>query len=330
MVEDDRVFYLELRKIQKSLEQCYLHIKSYCCVNIYEDNCCVAVVLEYHIIVSIWKPVAFYYSYKNYINIAERNQHSKVQRIISFNIGSRKGSIMVSQKDFKAPLSLGKGITYSNWKKELRIWEAFTNLKNEKKGPATFLTLNRQAREAALEIPVEELTAETGVNKLLEVLDELYLKDEVSLAYDAYETFEEFIRPASMTINDYIIHFERLHNKAKGYKMEIHDGVLAYRLLNNATISESHKQLIRATLPDLRYTTMKEQLKRVFAKTVTTESVEAQQLKSEFLIKFESDDSSEREDVYFSDKGSRFQKREHSNIGNGSNRYRGKLNNQGF
>ena len=33
--------------------------------------------------------------------------------------------------------------------------------------------LNGQAREADLEIPVEELTAETGVNKLLEVLDEL-------------------------------------------------------------------------------------------------------------------------------------------------------------
>ena len=188
--------------------------------------------LEYHIIVSIRKPVAFCYSHKKYINIAERNQHSKVELIIIlFNIGSRKGSIMASQKDFKAPPSLNKVITYSNWKKELRIWEAFTNLKNEKKGPATFLTLNRQAREAALEIPVEELTAETGVNKLLEVLDELYLKDEVSLAYDAYETFEKFIRPASMTINDYIIHFERLHNKAKGYKMEIHDGVLAYRLL---------------------------------------------------------------------------------------------------
>ena len=34
--------------------------------------------------------------------------------------------------------------------------------------------------------------------------------------------------------------------------MEIHDGVLAYYLLNNTNISESHKQLIRATLPDLR------------------------------------------------------------------------------
>ena len=150
--------------------------------------------LEYHIIVSIWKPVVFCYSYK-YINIAERNQHSKVEIIIiSFNIGSRKGSIMASQKDFKAPPSLNKDITYSNWKKELRIWEAFTNLKDEKKGPAIFLALNGQAREAALEIPVEELTAETGINKLLEVLDELYLKDEVSLAYETYEAFEKFIR----------------------------------------------------------------------------------------------------------------------------------------
>ena len=155
----------------------------------------------------------------------------------------------------------------------------------KKRSQQIFLTLNGQPREAALEIPAEELTAETGINKLLEVLDELYLKDEVSLAYEAYEAFEKFIRPASMTINDYIIHFERLHNKAKGYKMEIHDGVLAYRFLNNANISESHKQLIRATLPDLRYTTMKEQLKRVFAKTVTTESIEAQQPKSVFPVK---------------------------------------------
>ena len=94
----------------------------------------------------------------------------------------------------------------------------------KKRSQQIFLMLNGQSREAALKIPAEELTAETGVNKLLEVLDELYLKDEVSLAYEAYEAFEKFVRPASMTINDYVIHFERLHNKAKGYKMEIHDG----------------------------------------------------------------------------------------------------------
>ena len=107
--------------------------------------------------------------------------------------------------------------------------------------------------------------------------------------------------------------------------------MLAYLLLNNTNISESYKQLIRATLPDLRYTTMKKQLKTVFAKTATTESIEAQQPKSEFLVKFdEGDDSSGREDVYFSDKRIIFQKGEDNNSGNGSNRYRGKLNNWGF
>ena len=45
--------------------------------------------------------------------------------------------------------------------------------------------VNGQARQAALEIPVEELTVRTGANKLLEILDE------VSLAYEAYETFEK-------------------------------------------------------------------------------------------------------------------------------------------
>ena len=100
-MEDDRVYYPELQKKQKSLEQCWLHIKSYRCVNIYEDICCVAVVLAYHIIVSIWKPAAFCYSHKKNIIIAEWNQHSKAElTIISFNIGSRKGSIMASQKRF--------------------------------------------------------------------------------------------------------------------------------------------------------------------------------------------------------------------------------------
>ena len=154
-MEDEAVYYPELPKIQKSLEQCWLHIKSYCCVNIYEDNCCVAVVLEYQIIVSIWKPIVFCYSQKKYINIAERSQHRKAKLIIPISIGSRRGSIMASQKHFKALPSLNKDITYSNWKKKFRIWEAFTNLNNEKMVPAIFLKLNGQAKEAALEIQLK-------------------------------------------------------------------------------------------------------------------------------------------------------------------------------
>ena len=54
---------------------------------------------------------------------------------------------------------------------------------------------------------------------------------------------EKFIRPSEMSISDYINRFERLYQKAKSYKMEIHDGVLAYHLLNSANLSDHHKQL---------------------------------------------------------------------------------------
>ena len=54
----------------------------------------IIVVLKYHIIVSIWKPVTFCYSNKKYINRAERNQHSKVELlIISYSINIKVNRI---------------------------------------------------------------------------------------------------------------------------------------------------------------------------------------------------------------------------------------------
>ena len=67
-----------------------------------------------------------------------------------------------------------------------------------------------------------------------------------------------------MSINDYVVKFEALHRDAKAHKMDIPDGVLAYRLLNNANLSEDKKQLIKATLTKMEYNEMKEKLKKVF------------------------------------------------------------------
>ena len=47
--------------------------------------------------------------------------------------------------------------------------------------------------------------------------------------------------------------------------MGLPDGVLPYKILNNAEISEHHKQLVQDTLSELKYNTIKEQLKKVFS-----------------------------------------------------------------
>ena len=88
--------------------------------------------------------------------------------------------------DFKAPPTLNKDIPYATWKKELKIWEAFTSIE-KKRAPAIFLTLTGQARETVLEFDIDtELAVDDGVKNLTTALDALYLQDESCLAYDLH------------------------------------------------------------------------------------------------------------------------------------------------
>ena len=99
---------------------------------------------------------------------------------------------------------------------------------------------------------------------MIEKLKKLYAKDEDQAAYIAYDEFESFKRPASTGMVDYLNEFERLYNKIKCHRMELPSGVLAYRLLKSANISEDRQQLARATLLELTYENMKKQLKAIF------------------------------------------------------------------
>ena len=72
-----------------------------------------------------------------------------------------------------------------------------------------------------------------------------------------------------LNMKDYINEFERLHHKIKEYDMALPDGILTYKLLKQAGLSETHEQLIRATITDLSYENMKLQLKKRFSDICT-------------------------------------------------------------
>ena len=78
-------------------------------------------------------------------------------------------------KDFKAPQILGKDFLRVNWKKEIRIWEPFKAVPEEKRAPAIFMTL-----------------VKLTVNNLMSELDKMYLNDESSEAYEAYDTSKKY------------------------------------------------------------------------------------------------------------------------------------------
>ena len=54
----------------------------------------------------------------------------------------------------KVPPPFKKGDNFENWKKTIKIWQAVTPLEKSKQGAAIFLSLDHEAREAALEFGV--------------------------------------------------------------------------------------------------------------------------------------------------------------------------------
>ena len=102
-------------------------------------------------------------------------------------------------KDIKARPTLRKNSLYVNWKKEIKIWEAFMSVPEEERVLAIFMILTGEAREAILSMDIEKLTEKTGVNSLMAELDKMYLKDESSQAHEAYETFGKFVWPSGMS-----------------------------------------------------------------------------------------------------------------------------------
>ena len=64
---------------------------------------------------------------------------------------------------------------------------------------------------------------------------------------------ETFKRATDISMIDFINEFERLYNNIRKYEIELPAGVLAYRLLKSAEISEDKQQLARATLTPFSY-----------------------------------------------------------------------------
>ena len=171
--------------------------------------------------------------------------------------------VMATRKLFVPP-NLRSIEEFEDWLHETEIWQCLTDLEKDKQGPAIYLSLDEKIRKTCSDIKVKDLNSDDGVDILINKLKSLFAKDSNQAAYLAYDKFETFKRPIDMNIVDFINEFERLYNNIKKYEMELPTGVLAYRLLKSADISEDKQQLARATLSEFSYECMKRQLKAIY------------------------------------------------------------------
>ena len=92
--------------------------------------------------------------------------------------------------DYKLAPVTDDNTNYIDWCKELDLWVEWTELPEEKKTLAIFLSIRGKAKKAALQLEIKDLKVKGGVTKLKEKLDEAVSKDKKKATYDAYEKFE--------------------------------------------------------------------------------------------------------------------------------------------
>ena len=152
---------------------------------------------------------------------------------------------------------------YSTWWKEMLIWELASSLDKTKRALMVFLSLERKAREAVLELDIAVLNSEDGMKKLYEKLDSLFLEDINQSAFRAYETFENYQRLLGTSLEGFLIEFGQLVAKLKDFNILLPEPVLAFRALKTANITPDNERLVKATVSELTLSSMSKHLRKI-------------------------------------------------------------------
>ena len=187
---------------------------------------------------------------------------------------------------------------YAKWKKRFKVWQGCTEVQKAKQGGLLVLRLDDNTQDAVLEsVSYEDIKTEGGVDKVITKLDEMFKKDPTFTAFQVYEEFERYRRPANVSIIQYLTEFEKRLSKVKANGTTMSDDVLVYRLLKSANLKESEEQLVKMTIVEMKYDKMVEQLKKAFV-GISVSSNTAEASGDSIHIKEEQEEELENDTLY--------------------------------
>ena len=189
--------------------------------------------------------------------------------------------------DLKNPPILSDDVEYSDWKADLEIWELYTTLAKSKRGPALYLSLKGKARECARGLTATQIGADDGVAVITQKLDAVFQSDVNMRTFLCFKSFYDYRRPAGVSMQEFMIHYEHLYYKLGTFNIVLPEGVQAFFLLTAANISEEYEKLARATCKEMKYDEMKSTILKIFSDPAAGNSSDepAPSIKSEPVFK---------------------------------------------
>ena len=175
--------------------------------------------------------------------------------------------------DINAPV-FDNTTNFDTYAREVDIWLLGTQCPKDKQAARLALQMKGRAKEIALGVSTDELKSETGVKTLLAAIKKVFGRDKTVSLFSAIESFENFVRPPTQSVNEFISEFStrlgELRQQAGVADTTALYGtqVLAYRLLEQSNISDDQKRLLRATCVDISLESMITQMKRAYGETL--------------------------------------------------------------
>ena len=160
---------------------------------------------------------------------------------------------------------------YVSWKNDVEVWKLYTNEDKKKLGLAIYLSLKGKARDAVRELKPQDLGNDDGYDIVIRKLDSVYLKDETTRAFCAFQEFHSYKRSSGENFSDFIVKWEHLYQKIVRFDMKLPEGVKAYFLLNAANMSPEYDKLARTTVKELNYAEMKDKVMKIFGDPLMTD-----------------------------------------------------------
>ena len=210
--------------------------------------------------------------------------------------------------DKAPPLFNARNDDFGKWERKFNLWKQITDVAAVKQGALLVLRLDDDTQDTILElISTEDLNKADGVDKVVNHLKEIFKKDESIAAFDLYEEFEAYRRPADMSITTFCSEFQKRLSKVKASGTTLSEHVLAFRLLKSANLSEGEEQLFRFTITKMDYDNMVNKLNKLVGCT----SSQVHSDMSTLRIKEEKEDATPT-DTYYAGRYSNRRGRLHS------------------
>ena len=118
-------------------------------------------------------------------------------------------------RSWKAPPVYQEGNSYEEYKRDIQIWILLKVATPEESGLLVYRTLTGRAKASCNDLTPDEIASEDGLNLILQRLDTLFLGDDNLRIYRDLDVFEKFRRINGMSMTDFILEFENLHNKIR-------------------------------------------------------------------------------------------------------------------